>query len=117
MTATEIRGLLVVGLGTALVPLDASVKVAFPQIAAHFALDIPSIRFVVISYVLIFASLTLGFGRIGDLVGYRVVFLVGCLVSTCAFTLCTFAPSFGWFLAGRPRSSRHRLSVRARCDE
>ncbi len=101
MTATEIRGLLVIGLGTALVPLDASVNVAFPQIAAHFALDIPSIRFVVISYVLIFASLTLGFGRIGDLVGYRVVFLVGCLVSTCAFTLCTFAPSFGWFLAGR----------------
>jgi len=101
MTATELRGLLVIGLGTSLVPLDASVNVAFPQIAAHFSLDIPSIRFVVISYVLIFASLTLGFGRIGDLVGYKLVFLLGCLVSTAAFTLCTFAPSFGWFLAGR----------------
>lgn len=101
MTATERRGLLIIGLGTAVVPLDASVNVAFPQIAAHFGLDIPSIRFVVISYVLIFASLTLGFGRIGDLVGYRRVFLVGCLVSTAAFTLCSFAPSFGWFLAGR----------------
>ncbi len=101
MTATEIRGLLVIGLGTAVVPLDASVNVAFPQIAAHFGLDIPSIRFVVISYVLIFASLTLGFGRIGDLVGYRRVFLVGCVVSAAAFVLCTFAPSFTWFLAGR----------------
>ena len=46
MTATEIRGLLVIGLGTAVVPLDASVNVAFPQIATHFGLDIPSIRFV-----------------------------------------------------------------------
>ena len=101
MTATEIRGLLVIGLGTAVVPLDASVNVAFPQIAAHFGLDIPSIRFVVISYVLIYASLTLGFGRIGDLVGYRRVFLLGCLISTAAFVLCTFAPSFAWFLAGR----------------
>lgn len=101
MTRSELRGLLVVGLGTAVVPLDASVNVAFPQIMAHFGLDIPAIRFVVISYVLIYASLTLAFGRIGDLLGYRLVFLLGCLVSFLAFIGCTWAPSFGWFLAGR----------------
>ena len=101
MKLAELRGLLIVGLGTAVVPLDASVNVAFPQIAAHFGLDIPAIRFVVISYVLIYASLTLAFGRIGDLLGYRRVFLLGCLVSLLAFVGCTLAPSFGWFLVGR----------------
>ncbi len=101
MTAAEARGLLVVGLGTAVVPLDASVNVAFPQIAAHFGLDIPEIRFVVISYVLVYASLTLAFGRLGDLLGYRRVFWLGCLISLLAFIGCTLAPAFGWFLAGR----------------
>lgn len=101
MTAAELRGLFVVGLGTAVVPLDASVNVAFPQIAAHFGLDIPAIRFVVIAYVLVYASLTLAFGRVGDLLGYRRVFWLGCLVSLLAFIGCTLAPSFAWFLAGR----------------
>ena len=91
MTAAEARGLLVVGLGTAVVPLDASVNVAFPQIAAHFGLDIPEIRFVVISYVLVYASLTLAFGRLGDLLGYRRVFWLGCLISLLAFIGCTLA--------------------------
>ena len=101
MTGAQLRGLLVVGLGTAVVPLDASVNVAFPLIAAHFGLDIPAIRFVVISYVLVYASLMLAFGRIGDLLGYRRVFVAGCAISTLAFILCSLAPNFGSFLAGR----------------
>ncbi|HEU0159814.1 MAG TPA: MFS transporter, partial [Hyphomicrobiaceae bacterium] len=67
-------GLLVVGLGTLLAPLDTAVNIAFPSITQAFALHLEDIRWVVVAYVLTYASLMLAFGRLGDLVGYRPIF-------------------------------------------
>ena len=70
-------GLVVIGLGTLVVPLDAMVNVAFPDIVRDFAMPIPMIQWVVISYVLTHASLMLVFGRLGDMLGHRRIFLAG----------------------------------------
>ncbi len=94
-------GLVVIGLGTLVVPLDAMVNVAFPDIVRDFDIPIPMIQWVVISYVLTHASLMLVFGRLGDMLGHRRIFLAGAALSAVAFVGCTLAPAFGWLLAAR----------------
>ena len=94
-------GLLTTCLGTLLVPFDATVNVAFAPIVRAFDLEIAAIQWVVISYTLTYASLMLVFGRIGDMLGHRRLFLIGAGWSAAAFALCAAAPSFGWLLAAR----------------
>lgn len=94
-------GVFVVGLGTLVVPFDSSVNVAFPHIIRAFALPIPAIQWVVIAYTLTYAALTLVFGRVGDMLGYRRIFLIGSAWSTIAFLMCAAAPSYEWLLAAR----------------
>lgn len=92
---------MIVGLGTLVVPLDSAVNIDFPFIVHRFGLPIPMIQWLVISYVLTQTSLLISFGRIGDLLGYRRVFLAGTGFSTLAFLGCALAPSYSWLLAGR----------------
>src|SRR5258708_15365357 len=94
-------GVLVVAIGTLVVPFDSSVNFAFPYITRAFGLPIPAIQWVVISYTLTYAALMLVFGRVGDLLGYRRIFLAGSLWSAIAFVLCAMAPSYGAVLAAR----------------
>ena len=94
-------GVFVVGLGTLVVPFDSSVNVAFPHIVRGFDLAIPAIQWVVIAYTLTYAALTLVFGRVSDMLGYRRIFQMGNVSGTIAFLLCAAAPSFGWLLGAR----------------
>jgi EmrB/QacA subfamily drug resistance transporter len=94
-------GMLVVALGTLGVPFDSAVNVAFPLITSAFGLPIPAIQWVVVAYTLTYAALMLVFGRIGDMLGYRRMFLIGCGWSTLAFIGCATAPSFPWLLGAR----------------
>jgi MFS family permease len=93
--------LLIVGLGTLVVPLDSAVNIDFSAIVARFGLPIPMIQWVVIAYVLTQTSLMLTFGRVGDMLGYRRVFLFGTATSTIAFVACALAPTYPALLAGR----------------
>ncbi|MCB1740812.1 MAG: MFS transporter [Gammaproteobacteria bacterium] len=90
-----------IGLGTAVVPLDSAVNIAFPDITRSFGIELHQIQWVVIAYVLTHASLMMLFGRIGDRVGRRRVFGLGLIWSTVAFIALSLAPSFEWLLAGR----------------
>ena len=94
-------GLFVVCLGTLVVPFDSAVNVAFPDIVRAFGLPIPAIQWVIIAYTLTYAALMLVFGRIGDMLGYRRIFLLGCGWSCIAFLLCASAQSFAWLLVAR----------------
>jgi MFS family permease len=93
--------LLIVGLGTLVVPLDSAVNIDFPAIVARFGLPIPMIQWIVISYVLTQTSLMLSFGRIGDMLGYRRVFLCGTAISTLAFIACALSPTYAALLVAR----------------
>ncbi|HJQ60262.1 MAG TPA: MFS transporter [Vineibacter sp.] len=96
-----VAGLLVVGLGVAGIPLDTSVNIAFPAITAAFGIEVRTIQWVVICYVLTYASLMLVFGKLGDLFGYRRMFQLGLVVGVFAFVLCASSSGFGELLAFR----------------
>lgn len=87
-----------IGLGSATAQLDTSVNIAFPAITRGFELDIADIQWVVISYVLTYASLLLGLGRIGDTFGHARVFRIGLVWSSVALLLVGFAPGYGAML-------------------
>jgi MFS family permease len=90
-----------IALGASLAPLDSAVNVGFPAITAAFAQPVENIRWVVIVYVLTYASLLLGFGRLADLFGHRRVFLAGIAWCLGALTLCSLAADFQTLLAAR----------------
>lgn len=87
-----------IGLGTATAQLDSSVNIAFPSITRGFGLAIPDIQWVVICYVLTYASLLLAMGRIGDTVGHAIVYRIGLIGSAAALLLVGYAPSYGAML-------------------
>ncbi|WOH68445.1 MFS transporter [Bradyrhizobium sp. BWA-3-5] len=87
-----------IGLGTATAQLDTSVNIAFPAITRGFDLAIGDIQWVVISYVLTYASLLLSLGRIGDTMGHAIVFRIGLIWSAVALLLVGYAPSYGAML-------------------
>jgi EmrB/QacA subfamily drug resistance transporter len=101
MIARRWRQLALVGLGAAGVPLDTAVNISFPDITASFGLPVEMIQWVVIAYVLTYASLMLAFGRIGDIFGYGRVFRAGLAWSIAAFLLCAAAPAYRWLLLFR----------------
>src|SRR6516225_6125616 len=98
MTARQWLRLVLIGLGTSVVPLDSAVNIAFPDITRRFGLPIEMIQWVVICYVLTHASLMLACGRLGDVFGYGRVFRAGLLWNAIAFICCAAAPSYGWLL-------------------
>ena len=81
-------GVLVVALGTLVVPFNSSVNFAFPFITRAFGLPIPAIQWVVIAYTLTYAALMLVFGRVGDMLGYRRIFLAGSLLERQSLLCC-----------------------------
>src|SRR6201987_1447487 len=90
-----------IGLGTAATQLDTSVNIAFPAITRGFGLAISDIQWVVICYVLTYASLLLALGRIGDTVGHALVFRIGLIWSIVALLLVGWSPGFGAMLMFR----------------
>lgn len=89
------------GLGASIAPFDFAVNIAFPAITQAFSLQTASIRWVAVSYVLTYGSLMLGFGALGDRIGYRRVFRAGLMLAAIAFAACALAPTYGWLLAAR----------------
>src|SRR5437867_3894300 len=53
------------------------VNIAFPAMAATFAVAAPAMRWVIVCYVLSYAFLSFAGGALGDRIGYRPVFVVG----------------------------------------
>jgi MFS family permease len=100
-TRAPARALWAIGLGTSVVPLDTAVNIAFPSITGGFGRSVGDIQWVVVAHVLTYASLTLAFGRIADIVGHARVFRVGIAWSAVALLLCALAPSFPLLLAAR----------------
>ncbi len=93
--------LLIAGLSGLLASLDTSVNIAFPAITQAFGINLLSIQWVVVSYVLTHASLLLGCGRLADLFGHWRTLTIGLLISAGAFVVCGLAQTFAWLLIGR----------------
>src|ERR687896_1164874 len=80
--------------GMLMIVLDATiVNVALPSIQDDLGFSQSSLAWVVNAYLIAFGGLLLLAGRIGDLIGRRVVFLGGLAVFTTASLVCGLAQS------------------------
>ncbi|WP_422000771.1 MFS transporter [Reyranella sp.] len=94
-------GLVIVGLGASLAPLDIAVNVALPAISAHFRLALGDVQWLVVCYVLVYGSLMLVCGKLGDLFGHRLIFRIGLVISALGCAACAAAPDWPLFLWAR----------------
>jgi MFS family permease len=91
----------IVGLGASLAPLDIAVNVALPAITRHFRLALGDVQWLVICYVLVYGSLMLACGKLGDLFGHRLIFRIGLVISALGCAACAVAPDWPLFLLAR----------------
>ncbi|MBU1305697.1 MAG: MFS transporter, partial [Alphaproteobacteria bacterium] len=77
------------------------VNVALPSMQADMGASSSQIEWVIAVYVLTFALFLLPFGRLGDIVGRRGMFLVGVSVFTVGSALCGLAPTIEILIGAR----------------
>ena len=91
-----------VALGTFMATLDSSiVNVALPTLARTFGASVTQVEWVSLAYVLTITGLLLPFGRLGDAIGRRRVFLFGVGLFTVGSLACAFAVSTMTLVAAR----------------
>lgn len=98
------RWLLLAAIITVLImaPLDASaLNVALPVLKSQFQVHLGQVAWAVLSYLVVIGSLIIVAGRLGDLFGFRRVFLSGVIIFIAASVACGLAPGFGWLVAAR----------------
>ena len=94
--------LLAVGIGTFMSALDASiVNAVLPSMREALGTTVASVQWVVSVYLLVVSGVLLGFGRLGDLRGYRGVYLSGFAGFVATSALCGLAPSTAWLVGAR----------------
>jgi EmrB/QacA subfamily drug resistance transporter len=77
------------------------VNIAIPHIMTSLNVSLSSIEWVINVYVLVFAVLLLTLGKLGDLFGRKLLFMIGLAVFTLASLGCTLAPNFVFLVIGR----------------
>jgi EmrB/QacA subfamily drug resistance transporter len=102
LTGDERTLLLVLGGGSFVLMSNlSSINVALPQIQRDFGSPLSDIKWVSIIGFIISASLTLLFGRVGDIYGRSRVYRTGLIVYTAGSCLCAAAVSLPILLAFR----------------
>jgi EmrB/QacA subfamily drug resistance transporter len=83
-----------VSLGSLMSTLDGSiVNIALPAIQNDFGIDLTTVEWVVVAYLLVIGSLLLPFGRLGEVLTFKRVYLVGFAVFTLASLSCAASPN------------------------
>jgi len=91
-----------VSVGILLATIDGSiVNVAFPTLVEELDTTFNVIQWVSLGYLLTIATLTLGMGRLGDVVGKKVIHAAGFSVFTIASAVCGLAPDVSWLIVFR----------------
>ncbi len=92
-------------LGSIMGPIDASiVNTVLPTIAEYFGVELSVAQWVPMIYLLVISSLLLFYGRLGDILGYKRVYLTGLAGFTIASAICGlsyFLPTIHWLVAFR----------------
>jgi EmrB/QacA subfamily drug resistance transporter len=88
--------------GNIMGPIDASiVNVVLPTIAQHFGVSVPTAQWVPMVYLLTIGSLLMFYGRLGDIIGYKKIYLAGLVGFIVASALCGISPSIHWLIIFR----------------
>ncbi|MFA6142185.1 MAG: MFS transporter [Candidatus Omnitrophota bacterium] len=82
--------------------LDYSMlNISLPAVSKYFHVNLAAIAWLPLTYLLIVTSSLLGFGKLGDIRGYRRIFVLGMGVFTAGTLMCGFAPTMRSLLAFR----------------
>jgi len=87
--------------GALLVSLDSMMNIAFPAIAATFAVPPERVRWVIICYVLTYAITSFAGGAAADRIGHVAVFRAGLALSAVAYVMGGLAGTYEWLLVAR----------------
>ena len=91
-----------VSLGSLMSTLDGSiVNIALPAIQTDFTIDLTTVEWVVVAYLLVVGSLLLPFGRLGEVLTFKRVYLAGFAIFTLASVCCGAAPNAAGLVAFR----------------
>jgi EmrB/QacA subfamily drug resistance transporter len=83
-----------VSLGSLMATLDGSiVNIALPAIQTDLRVDLTSIEWVVVAYLLVVGGLLLPFGRLGEVLTFKRVYLIGFTIFTLASVCCGASPT------------------------
>lgn len=94
--------LLAIGLAMTMAVLDgAIVNVALPVMAKDLAVSPAAAIFVVNGFQIAVTASLLPLASLGDILGYRRVYLGGLVLFTAASLACALAPSLTWLVAAR----------------
>ena len=94
--------LIVVSLGFFMTLLDLTiVNIAIPSMITSLHASLDDALWVINAYALVLAVLVITSGRLGDLIGPRIMFMGGIAVFTLASAACGAAPSPGWLIGFR----------------
>jgi EmrB/QacA subfamily drug resistance transporter len=91
-----------VAMGVFLATIDGSiVNVALPTLTEALQADFAWVQWVVLAYLLTVTSLMLGFGRLADMVGKKLIYQTGFVIFVLGSALCGTAPNVGWLIGFR----------------
>lgn len=94
--------LLAVMSGGFMASVDGSVvNLILPTLVNYFNSGFSNIQWVVLSYLVVVASLILSMGRLGDVIGRKKVYLTGFFIFTFGSFLCGIASSFEILIVSR----------------
>jgi len=94
--------LLSIGIGTFMTALDTSVvNTVLPVIKESFNTGVATVEWVVTIYLLGLSALLLSFGRLGDLRGHKVIYIVGFGVFVVSSLLCGLATDINYLIICR----------------
>lgn len=102
LTAAQRWLLVAVGLSSLMVSSQTSaLNAILPFVARSFGVDLATIQWVVLAYLIVSSGLLLAFGRLGDMIGQRRLFLTGFAIFICGSLFSSIAPDLGWLIATR----------------
>src|ERR671931_189585 len=91
--------LVAVSFGLFMIMLDNTVvNVALPSIQRSLHVDRSELEWIVVGYALTFATFMLTGGKLADLLGRRLLFIVGLAIFTGASLACGLAPNAGFLI-------------------
>ena len=102
MSPKDLMIVLVISLGSFMAGLDVTiVNIALPSIGKAFDVSTVTVSWVLNAYLIVLISLLLASSRLGDMKGYRKIFLAGFILFTIGSALCGLAPGINVLILSR----------------
>lgn len=80
---------------------ESGLNVALPTLVHDFQTNFATIQWVILAYLLTQTVLMLSIGRLGDMLGNKLIYITGFIVFIISSVLCGLAPSVYWLIGFR----------------